>query len=268
MMALRDRISNFKGIATATIATVATLERSKEQKQVTALPTVAKVATVAVAGTEKKGFQSSAEIVTKADEGNPWDWLRPISDRQPCYAGRDQGPSCFSCKSYDGKGSSWPGLCRYPESIGRVALEIDWSVVDPVHGCGCYEPDAKRITARDKEPDFRFNDFPFEESTGGPWCDDKPVARPISPCREKISPVALEWLREHHQALQAAGWTMRELYRRNRSKGLAWSGIWDQPLLKVYLHDNGIIEFESVIAGKDIIQTARPAPQRELNKGV
>jgi hypothetical protein len=209
-----------------------------------------------------------AEVgVIPAAEGNPWDWLRPISDRQPCYAGKDQGPSCFSCKSYDGRGASWPGRCRVPESIGRVSLEIDWNVVDPVHGCGCYEPDAKRITARDKEPGFCLNDSPLEESTGGPSCDDKPVARPI-PCREKISPVALSWLREQRQALKAAGWTMRELYRRNRSKGLAWSGIWDQPLLKVYLHDSGIIEFESVIAGKDIIQKARPMPQRKFNKGV
>jgi hypothetical protein len=140
-------------------------------------------------------------------------------------------------------------------------------VVDPVHGCGCYEPDAKRITARDKKPGFCFNDSWGEKSSGSPSCDDKPVVRPI-PCREKISPVALEWLREQRQALKAAVWTMAGLYRRNRSKGLAWSGIWVQPLLKVYLHDSGIIEFECVIAGKDIIQTARPAPQRELNKGV
>jgi len=261
-MALRDRISNFKGIATATIATVATLERSKEQKQVTALPTVAKVATVAVAGTEKKGFQPSAEIVTKAAEGNPWDWLRPISDRQPCYAGKDQGPSCFSCKSYDGRGSSWPGLCRFPESIGRVALEIDWNVVDPVHGCGCYHPDAKRIAARDKKPDFCFNDSWGEKSSGSPSCDDKPVVRPI-PCREKISPVALSWLREQRQALKAAGWTMRELCRRNRGKGLAWAGIWDIADMTATLQE-GMIVIDFRDGGKVVRQTARPMPQRKL----
>ncbi len=120
-------------------------------------PTFATIAEIAVAGTEKKVSQPSAEIVTPAAEVNPWDWLRPVSDRQPCYAGKDQGPSCFSCKNYDGKGSYWPGMCRYPENIGRVALEIDWNVVDPVHGCGCYEPDIQRIAARDKEPDLRLS---------------------------------------------------------------------------------------------------------------
>jgi hypothetical protein len=141
--------------------------------------------------------------------------------------------------------------------MGRVALEIDWNALDPGHGCGCYEPDVKRIAARDAEPGFCFNDSPFEKSSGSPSCDDKPVVRPI-PCREKISPVALKWLWENRQALQCNGWTMAGLYRRNKSRGIAWAGLWEQPFLKAYLYDNGVIEFECVIAGKDIIQTARP----------
>jgi hypothetical protein len=207
-----------------------------------------------------------AAVTIPAAEGNPWDWLRPISARQTCYAGKDQGPSCFSCKSYDGSGASWPGLCRYPESMGRVALKIDWNALDPGHGCGCYDPDVKRIAARDAEPGFCFNDSWGEKSSGSPSCDDKPVVRPI-PCREKISPVALSWLRKNRVQLHRDGWSMAELYRRNKSGGIAWAGLWEQPLLKAYLLDNGVIEFESVIAGKDIIQTARPMPQRKLNQG-
>jgi hypothetical protein len=83
-----------------------------------------------------------------------------------------------------------------------------------------------------------------------------------SPKRGKrISSVALAWLQNHRQALRQAGWTGRELYRRNKSKGIGWCALWDAPFLKVYLHENGVIEFECVIAGKDIIQTARPMHQ-------
>jgi hypothetical protein len=104
-----------------------------------------------------------------------------------------------------------------------------------------------------------------------PACDGKPPAgMPQAPrlnvqplavipgTRANISPVALSWLLSHRQALKDAGWTGRELYRRNKSKGICWCSLWDEPFLKVYLHNNGVIEFECVIAGKDIIQTARP----------
>ncbi len=79
-----------------------------------------------------------------------------------------------------------------------------------------------------------------------------------------ISPVALAWLREHRQQLKAAGWTARELWRRNKSKGICWCGLWDKPFLKVYLHDDGVIEFECVDGGRDVSQTARPESMRAL----
>ncbi|MBU0664375.1 MAG: hypothetical protein KJ990_07530 [Proteobacteria bacterium] len=81
-----------------------------------------------------------------------------------------------------------------------------------------------------------------------------------TPCKKRVlpSPVALTWLRDHRQALKAAGWTMRELYRRNRSRGICWCSLWDKPFFKAYLHDDSVIEMECVIAGRDIIQTARP----------
>lgn len=84
--------------------------------------------------------------------------------------------------------------------------------------------------------------------------------------RKKPSPVALDWLQEHRQALKAAGWTGREIYRANKSKGICWCGLWDKPFLKVYLHSDGVIEFECVDGGRDCIQTARPESFWNKNK--
>lgn len=53
-------------------------------------------------------------------------------------------PSCFSCGHCDGRGSAWPGVCRYFETIGQAAKEIDFNAVDVDRGCKCYE--ARRLT--------------------------------------------------------------------------------------------------------------------------
>ncbi|KAF0188484.1 MAG: hypothetical protein FD168_1597 [Desulfobulbaceae bacterium] len=99
-----------------------------------------------------------------------------------------------------------------------------------------------------------------QEALQGPRFNAQPPA--ILPgTRANISPVALSWLLSHRQELKDAGWTGRELYQKNKSKGICWCSLWDEPFLKVYLHDNGVIEFECVIAGKDIIQKARPMHQ-------
>ena len=95
--------------------------------------------------------------------------------------------------------------------------------------------------------------------------------RRLTPKRaETIPPAAKEWLQDHRQELKAAGWSMRELYRANRSRGIAWVAIWDKHFLKVYLHDNGVIFFEFIDSGRDCQQTARPMPQRptRAQKGV
>jgi hypothetical protein len=76
--------------------------------------------------------------------------------------------------------------------------------------------------------------------------------------RKRPSLVALEWLRDHRQELRQAGWSARELYRRNKSQGICWCDLWNKPFFKAYLHDDGVIEMECVIAGRDVIQTARP----------
>lgn len=76
------------------------------------------------------------------------------------------------------------------------------------------------------------------------------------------SPVALKWLQENRQALDDTGWTRAELYRRNKSKiGLSWLDLWERALSLAYLHEDGTIEFECSIHGRDFIQTARPKRQ-------
>lgn len=92
------------------------------------------------------------------------------------------------------------------------------------------------------------------------WITPAMYQRQTTRARDKrrISPVALQWLREHRQELKAAGWTARELYRRNKAEGICWSGIWDKPLCKAYLLEKGVIEFEFVDGGREVIQTARP----------
>lgn len=113
----------------------------------------------------------------------------------------------------------------------------------------------KEVKSAPKIEDSDFNDdeiFPSHETT-------PKKAKAIIP------PFALEWILERRQALRQAGWTGRELFRRNKSKGICWCQLWDAPYLKVYLQDNGVIEFECVIAGKDIIQTARPMHQARKN---
>ena len=70
--------------------------------------------------------------------------------------------------------------------------------------------------------------------------------------------VALTWLNEHRTRLKAAGWTGRELYRRNKSKGLLWMSIWGRPNLQISITPHGIIEFWFAEHRKMVRQTARP----------
>jgi len=102
-----------------------------------------------------------------------------------------------------------------------------------------------------------------EKAAAGPRCDDQ--VKTIQPhVREQINVVAVTWLRENRQGLKAAGWSCRELYRRNISPGILFSPIWEKPFLKTTLLDHGDIEFEFVDAGRDCINVARPMPQRKI----
>ncbi|MBV5306442.1 MAG: hypothetical protein J0652_07100 [Desulfobulbaceae bacterium] len=81
-----------------------------------------------------------------------------------------------------------------------------------------------------------------------------------------VSPAAVAWLQDHRQDLKEAGWPASQLWRRNKSKGIAWSPMWTKSFLKVTLLDSGAIEFEFVDGGKDCINKAYPMPQRPTKK--
>jgi len=70
--------------------------------------------------------------------------------------------------------------------------------------------------------------------------------------------VALAWLQAYRVELKAAGWTGRELYRRNKSRGLLWGSIWNRPNLQISITPDGIVEFWFPEQGRMIRQTARP----------
>jgi len=105
-----------------------------------------------------------------------------------------------------------------------------------------------------------------KKATAGPRCDDQ--VKTIQPhVREQINPVALSWLRENRQGLKAAGWPASQLWRRNKSRGIAWAGVWGMPGLSVAIQSDGCICFHFTDAGKQIKQTAWPMPQRKSYKG-
>ena len=81
--------------------------------------------------------------------------------------------------------------------------------------------------------------------------------------KPKPSLVAVEWLKARRNQLCACGWTSRELYRRNKSIGLMWMKIWEQPSCEISIQNNGVIvfQFQSAI-GQPITQTARPIKQK------
>jgi len=78
-------------------------------------------------------------------------------------------------------------------------------------------------------------------------------------------PAALAWLHEYRARLKAAGWTGRELYRRNKSKGILWMRLWNRPDLQISIMPDGIIEFWFMEHGSSIRQTAGPT-KNELRR--
>ncbi len=92
----------------------------------------------------------------------------------------------------------------------------------------------------------------------------------IEQARANISPVALSWLRENKVQLRKQGWRPSELWRRNKSKGIAWAGVWDLPGLSVTIESAGSLSFHFLTAtGQTIKQTAWPKrtpPKRSTKK--
>jgi hypothetical protein len=74
-----------------------------------------------------------------------------------------------------------------------------------------------------------------------------------------ISPAAVKWIRENIINLRQCGWTSPELYRRNKSQGIAWFKLWEKDDLVVKIKKNGNIKFSySNAVDQLIIQTAYP----------
>lgn len=76
--------------------------------------------------------------------------------------------------------------------------------------------------------------------------------------RQAIHPAAVAWLKAHRDELRQSGWTAPELWRRNRSIGIAWVGLWERPGLAVSLEAGGVIAVFFESSGRTIRQTARP----------
>ena len=123
-------------------------------------------------------------------------------------------------------------VCRYFELSGQAAKEIDFNSVNPNKGCRFYLRGPHDVM---KVP--RLND----QGLATPSVTTCNVRRkPV----QMFLPVALAWLDENKGALLHHGWTMKELYRRNKSKqGIAWMAIWDKPMTEVSLKSDGVIRF-------------------------
>jgi len=93
---------------------------------------------------------------------------------------------------------------------------------------------------------------------------------PPKPRNVGISPIALSWLRSNKAELHRHGWRPSELWRRNKSKGIAWAGVWNLPGLSVTIESAGSLSFHFLAAtGQTIKQTAWPKrtpPKRSTKK--
>jgi len=70
---------------------------------------------------------------------------------------------------------------------------------------------------------------------------------------------AHKWILQHRQELLDTGWNSSELYRRNKSLGIAWLRIWDKPGVDVNVGRKGeIVFYFKNTTGKKIQQTAFP----------
>ncbi|WP_446011362.1 hypothetical protein [Candidatus Electrothrix sp.] len=95
---------------------------------------------------------------------------------------------------------------------------------------------------------------------------DRESTRSIQRLRhiEKMHPRAVAWLADHRTALKAAGWTAKELYRRNRSPGVGWSRLWKKEDLKVVLEPSGRIVFTF----SDALGSNRSPPPHSTQKKI
>jgi hypothetical protein len=157
--------------------------------------------------------------------------------------------SCWTCCHYEEGGASWPGMCRYFERLGHEAKESDFKSVDSDQGCRFFL-DSLQAAGMAQSTNDQAQGTPTTQSQ-----PQKTAGRNV----KLPSPVALSWLLEHRQALDDAGWTREELYSRKKYQtGIVWFGLWEEAFSMAYLHEDGTIEFECSMNGRDFFQTARP----------
>lgn len=163
------------------------------------------------------------------------------------------------------------------KNVEQVRKEIDFDKVDtdllgldsPKYRlaipeiCGEYQgvPEAVSIERAIDVGSYNNRQVRNENATqrNGPIATNATLAKK----KGKPSPIALEWLKDHKEVLRLAGWTASELYRRDKSKGLAWVAIWDKEDLGITVKDGGVIAFQFQGAtNQTITQTARPIKQR------
>jgi hypothetical protein len=213
----------------------------------------------------------------------------PVSVHPPTVAEQSAPNSrgCFQCGHYDGIGAAWPGMCRFFETIGDSAKEIDFNVVDPLTGCKCFmartldgdssklsDPGADivhpHIEAGLNSPQrgvFAHNGVNHSEPSKlrAPPADNPNLdgltdsAKMTTPV---IPPAGKEWLAANRQRLRQCSWTASQLYRKNKSPGLIFSPVWEKQFLEITILKSGSIEFEFIDGHKDCINVARPMPQR------
>jgi len=203
-------------------------------------------------GTPSTGACLICGVSLDQDGGDCWHKAFHMGVQKP--SPQTEPISCFSCGHYDGKGAAWPGMCRYFETIGQAAKEIDFNVIDPVTGCKCYmarafTPELVSSITRQRlhgdDPGYVLLDSSKKEIR----------AKQV----ERISIVAAAWLNENKVQLRLHDWTMAELYRRNLSRGIAWSPVWSMFGLTITIEGTGCICFEySTTTGQKIRQTAFP----------
>ena len=142
---------------------------------------------------------------------------------------------------------------------GQKSILNTWMPILREHQAALFSfLDEKAIKQTIKEIDFN----KIAINTG---CEHPCIEPSLPPFKKankiRPSPIAIAWLLKHREALDKAGWTRAELYRRNKSKlGIAWFPLWNKAFLKFYLHNSGVIEFKCGDNGhgRGFSQTAHP----------
>jgi len=103
------------------------------------------------------------------------------------------------------------------------------------------------------------NNIKDEEDTADTMDTENYMSPTSSQRRPSYFISAHKWIIQNKSELMAAGWTVPEFYREDKSQGIAWCPVWDKPGLKIHLQNDGCLVFQySNATGNRIRQTAFP----------